>query len=243
MKTEILNRWLSLGANVGVLIGIVFLAIEIQQNTEMTRAQMIQSRAEASVTVADMTVNSEHIPAIIVKNRSGERLTAEESVRYDVWLRATLRNQDNNIQQYNQGLLGNPIDDAPPVQGTDPLEVGLVINEVHYDAEPKTEFVEFIELLNVGTESINLNLVRFANGIDFTFPAIDLAPDEYVLVVKNEQRFRLRYPAFNGVIAGEYLGNLDSNGETVFASSQRQAYDALCAAWADAYGFDFRDCA
>ena len=40
MEMEKLNQWLTLLANVGVLVGIVFLAIEIRQNTnnlEMNR--------------------------------------------------------------------------------------------------------------------------------------------------------------------------------------------------------------
>lgn len=34
IDTDKLNKWLSLGANIGVLVGIVFLAFEIQQNSE-----------------------------------------------------------------------------------------------------------------------------------------------------------------------------------------------------------------
>ena len=37
MKLSELNEWLSLIANVGVLAGIIFLAIEIQQNTNVVR--------------------------------------------------------------------------------------------------------------------------------------------------------------------------------------------------------------
>jgi hypothetical protein len=109
MDTESLSRWLSIGANFGVLVGIAFLAIEIQQNTEMTRAQITQSRADAAISVADMAVNSDYIPAIYVKIQNGESLSEEDAFRYTVWLRATLRNQDNNIQQYDQGLLGEHI--------------------------------------------------------------------------------------------------------------------------------------
>ena len=38
MKLSELNEWLTLVANVGVIAGIVFLAIEIQQNTDVIRA-------------------------------------------------------------------------------------------------------------------------------------------------------------------------------------------------------------
>jgi len=35
MKSEKLNPWLSLGANVGVVIGLALLVMEIRQNTGM----------------------------------------------------------------------------------------------------------------------------------------------------------------------------------------------------------------
>ena len=109
LDTEKLNRWLALGANVGVLVGIVFLAVEIRQNTDMTRAQITQSRAEAAMSLADSSYNSEYIPDIWIKSQEGEPLTAAENFRFRVWLRASLRNQDNNFQQYKQGLLGDHI--------------------------------------------------------------------------------------------------------------------------------------
>ena len=34
-----LNQWMTLAANVGVLIGIIFLAYEIRQNTDAVHAQ------------------------------------------------------------------------------------------------------------------------------------------------------------------------------------------------------------
>ena len=52
MDEDKVNKWLTLGANIGVLIGIIFLAVEIRQNTEMTRAQITQSRADAAIALA-----------------------------------------------------------------------------------------------------------------------------------------------------------------------------------------------
>jgi len=74
---------------------------------------------------------------------------------------------------------------------------------------------EFIELTNIGSESINLNLVRFTNGIDFTFGDIDLGPREYVLVVRDQAAFEEYYQGASGIIAGEYSGRLDNGGERV----------------------------
>ncbi len=72
---------------------------------------------------------------------------------------------------YNNGLAGNPLDETPPGSSTDPLDVGLVINEVHYDAEPKTEFVESIELLNTNRTPLDLGGWVLADGIASTIPA------------------------------------------------------------------------
>lgn len=42
METERLNRWLSFLANIAVLGGLIFLALEIQQNTNAIKATAIQ---------------------------------------------------------------------------------------------------------------------------------------------------------------------------------------------------------
>jgi hypothetical protein len=77
---------------------------------------------------------------------------------------------------------------------------------------------EFIELKNIGSNSINLVGFRFTNGIDFTFTAgggvTNLAPGGYVLVVRHLTAFTNRYGARTN-IAGEYTGNLDNGGERV----------------------------
>ena len=40
MESDRLTRWLTIGANVGVLIGIVLLIAELAQNRDMMRAQV-----------------------------------------------------------------------------------------------------------------------------------------------------------------------------------------------------------
>jgi hypothetical protein len=73
---------------------------------------------------------------------------------------------------------------------------------------------EFIELTNVGSETIHLNLVRFTNGIDFTFPDVALSPGGYCLVVKDVAAFEARYgPGLP--VAGQYSGSLANDGERI----------------------------
>ena len=47
----------------------------------------------------------------------------------------------------------------------------VVINEIHYDADPKTAAVEFVELYNAGAKTEHLGGWYFSNGIDFTLTA------------------------------------------------------------------------
>ncbi|MFC1634384.1 lamin tail domain-containing protein [Planctomycetota bacterium] len=99
-----------------------------------------------------------------------------------------------------------------------PVAENLRITEIMYhpqavsDAGEPNE--EFIELTNIGTETINLNLVRFTNGFDFTFPVLDLAPGEYTVVVQNRDTFGARYGG-NINIAGQYSGRLNNAGERI----------------------------
>ena len=44
-NTDAVNRWLTLGANIGVVIGIIFLALELQQNNELLQSQAQETQA------------------------------------------------------------------------------------------------------------------------------------------------------------------------------------------------------
>jgi len=99
-----------------------------------------------------------------------------------------------------------------------PVADNLRITEIMYhphdtnDEDDSNE--EYVELKNIGTETLNLNLVRFTDGIDFTFPSVELAPNEYVVVVQDQDAFKAKYAT--GInIAGEYSGRLANNGERV----------------------------
>jgi len=109
MDADRLNRWLTLAANIAVLVGIFFLAAEISQNTEMMRAQINQSRAEASMSEAQAMYNSQHLPEILVKQRQGSPITAVERERYIHFLRGLHRNLDNQLRQHREGFLADNI--------------------------------------------------------------------------------------------------------------------------------------
>ncbi len=64
MNTDQVNHWLSLLTNVGVLIGIALLILELNQNSELARAEMHSIRAEAKAERQKNQANSGDISRI-----------------------------------------------------------------------------------------------------------------------------------------------------------------------------------
>ena len=120
----------------------------------------------------------------------------------------------------------------------------LVISELMYHPTPPTavEFsagfsdqdqFEFVELLNIGSEAIDLTGVSFSGGIAFDFGGILLEAGERKVLARDRAAFLARYPGLEEVLfPGEYFGASDTNqfsnaGERVTLS--------------DAQGFAIRD--
>ncbi|MHC4143584.1 MAG: lamin tail domain-containing protein, partial [Planctomycetota bacterium] len=62
----------------------------------------------------------------------------------------------------------------------------IVINEIHYDPDVKTELVEFVELHNTGIVDVDLAGWYFAGGISYEFPAgSTLPPGGYIIVAQD----------------------------------------------------------
>jgi len=107
MKSDRINQWLTLVANIGVIFGLILVALELQQNSELMRVQISQARADSAMASNEHSFNSDHIPPILVKVRQGSDLSAEERIRFTDYFRAMNRNQDNVLSQYDAGMLGD----------------------------------------------------------------------------------------------------------------------------------------
>jgi hypothetical protein len=107
---------------------------------------------------------------------------------------------------------------ADPTYGIGPVAENLRITEIMYHPvdtnDPNDPNTEFIELKNIGQSTLNLNLVKFTEGIHFTFPNTELEPDEYVVVVKDLNAFEAKYGT-SIKTAGRYTGSLANNGERI----------------------------
>ncbi len=96
------------------------------------------------------------------------------------------------------------------VYAVGPVAENLRITEVMY--HPQDPDAEFIELTNIGAETININRVTFTRGVRFTCPSMDLPPQASVVVVRDTATFAALYGA-DILGAGQYEGNLDNGGE------------------------------
>ena len=61
MNIDRINPWLSLVANVGVIAGFIFLAVEIRQNSEMTHLELSSNVADEVSPVMDMLIDDSEL--------------------------------------------------------------------------------------------------------------------------------------------------------------------------------------
>ena len=93
------------------------------------------------------------------------------------------------------------------------VSAGVVINEIHYDPEPNTEPVEFIELYNDGASAVDLSGWQFTSGVSYTFPNGTTIPaNGYIVICENPAALQTKY----GVTGlGPWTGKLSNEGEDI----------------------------
>lgn len=103
------------------------------------------------------------------------------------------------------GLLGLALTATAPA--------AVVITEIHYDPDVKTEPVEFIELHNTGGGAVDLSGWQFTEGVTYTFPGGTTLPaGGYLVVAANPAGLQAKF----GVAAlGPWLGTLSNEGEKI----------------------------
>ncbi|MFP4069972.1 MAG: lamin tail domain-containing protein [Opitutales bacterium] len=137
---------------------------------------------------------------------------------------------------HSGALLGS---DTVQITGTVPVvpadSTNLVVSEFHYHpADPSASEIaaghdddndfEFVEILNVGQDIVDLSDVIFADGVEFSFggsAVTSLAPGARVLVVQDKAAFLFRYGSgLEPQVAGSFAsGKLSNGGERIEIAS------------------------
>lgn len=102
MNSSKINEWLTLIANVAVVGGIIFLAIEIRQNNELLRSESRQ--ALVTNDVASLAANFQNVDVFAKLVSEGE-MSAEDQLRLSFMFALDLRNREFEYFQYINGSL------------------------------------------------------------------------------------------------------------------------------------------
>jgi PKD repeat protein len=96
---------------------------------------------------------------------------------------------------------------------TDTTQANLVITEIMYNPpEYGADSLEFIEIYNSGTDTVNMGGYYFASGINFTFPNFDLYPGNFTVVGIDDTAMLITF----GINAFQWTSDgLNNNGELI----------------------------
>lgn len=131
-----------------------------------------------------------------------------------------------------RGQWQTPSASTPGAANAFSISRDIVINEIMYHRHPAylptgrvANPEEWIELYNRGTAPVSLEGWKLAGGISFTFPAVTVPPDGYLVVAKNAAALSGAHPGIS--VIGDFSGSLsnrddevrveDANGNTVNA--------------------------
>lgn len=108
-----------------------------------------------------------------------------------------------------------------------PSPQNLVVSQIHYHPVtiPGDSFeakdYEFIELMNIGSESLDLGALRLRGDIRFDFsPGTSLAPAARVQLARHRSAFAQRYGTQGPGLLGEFSGSLSNGGGRLLLSDE-----------------------
>ncbi len=105
MKKIDLGQTISIFANVGVIAGILFLAIELQQNNDLLSAQARAARIELKTDFEGSLYQNAELAEIIARAQANDELTEAEEIRL-LWLgRRMLTSFQYVYNEYQQGMI------------------------------------------------------------------------------------------------------------------------------------------
>jgi len=106
MNLDNANQWLTLLANLGVIAGIIFLGLEIQQNTRTMQATAIQESTNVAREQIMMFATDAETNRIAMMGRdSPASLTAEERQRYSWIIRSFWLGMQGLYRQWEMEIL------------------------------------------------------------------------------------------------------------------------------------------
>ena len=105
MNVDRLNKWLTLLANVGVVAGIVFLAMEIRSSTESNRISIHSALSTNRVNINGGVAQNPELAAVIEKAIDGQELSNIEHRQLHHYVRQLLDQAAMMRRLYEEGFV------------------------------------------------------------------------------------------------------------------------------------------
>jgi hypothetical protein len=146
MKKIDLAQAIGILANVGVVAGIVFLAVEIRQNNELMQS-------EASIAYVEMRrgglrsqAQDNEFLGSILKAGAGEALSPLDSLKLDLWYYSIFVNWEWEYEQYQAGTL-NVLNQPPELRWRPTVDFYPLMRESWSTRRQQlsAEFVQYME--------------------------------------------------------------------------------------------------
>lgn len=121
LDSENLNRWLSLLANIGVVVGIFLLIAEVNHASRLAEVEAYQTRIRDIQELNIQIALSDSFADILSKLSSEgvESLSPEEALRARAWYGAIMRGMQGQYYQYQNGFLERESVDRTLIDITD----------------------------------------------------------------------------------------------------------------------------
>jgi len=104
LRLDRVNRWVTFGANVGVLVGLIILIVEVRQNASLTRTAMEQAKNEFFAEIELNISRAEMAEAWVKSIRAPESMTDAEIRMVEGVLVAVMLQFEHRFQMEEAGL-------------------------------------------------------------------------------------------------------------------------------------------
>ena len=105
MKNASFVQLVSILANVGVVIGLVFLGAEVYQSNQMNRTTAWNSLIRTGIDFNDAIAQNSDLAEILAKSNNGDQLTDAEAIRLRAFTAASMQRVWLDYQQINTGII------------------------------------------------------------------------------------------------------------------------------------------
>ncbi len=97
-------QWLGVAANLGALVGLLLVVVQLRQNRDLMRAQVRHELASGATNVLLQTAVNPQLASVMRRANAGDSLTLDEAVQFRSRSNALLRYAEDVHYQFRQGL-------------------------------------------------------------------------------------------------------------------------------------------